>query len=148
MTTKSALLEEEGVSARAPAVFAVLCTKGLVGAWMRALSWSGKTPSRGLRRWLSFRRGGESFFACLSRSSAARSLASRASSSCVCVVTACFLAGRQYGDNCSPRKGAHFWWTFFARLSRSPSSLNRLSSSVMKLRATVLHTASGPRELH
>jgi hypothetical protein len=75
------------VSGSAPAVFWAL------GPSARAGSWAGKAPSRGLRRWLSFRRGGEEPLACFSRSSAARSRASRASSSCVCVVTACFLGG-------------------------------------------------------
>jgi hypothetical protein len=34
--------------------------------------------------------------------------------------------------------GAYFWCTFLSRVSRSPSSLNRLSSSDMKFFATVL----------
>lgn len=46
----------------------------------------------GLWCWLSFRRDGELPFAWFSRSSASRSLFCNASSSCACVVTACFLA--------------------------------------------------------
>ena len=46
-------------------------------------------------RWVSFLAGGELLFAWLRRSSAALSLASRASSSLVCVVTACFLRACQ-----------------------------------------------------
>ena len=54
----------------------------------------------GVRRWLSFRRGGVLPFAWLKRSSAARSLACRASSSWVWVLTACFLAETQQRGFC------------------------------------------------
>lgn len=74
-----------------PETWAFRCASGLAGPLTRALSWVGKTPSRGLRRLLSLRRGGELVFACFSLSSASRSLRSRASSSWVCVETACFL---------------------------------------------------------
>lgn len=62
----------------------------------RALSWAEKVSSTGVRRWLSFRRGGE-LRAWLRRSSVSRSLASSASSSCVWVETACFLGERSAG---------------------------------------------------
>jgi hypothetical protein len=86
-------------------MFAVFCARGLA-APNRAVSCSENVPWRGVLVWLSFLRGGElPSFAWLSRSSVARSLASRASSSCVCVVTACFLfpvsralAHREDGD--------------------------------------------------
>lgn len=69
-------------------MFAVFCARGLAAPCSRAWSWSG-------RRWLSLFAGGELLFAWFRRSSAARSLASRASSSLVWVVTASFLRGSQ-----------------------------------------------------
>lgn len=64
------------------------------GLFAGAVSLLGKTPEMGLRRWLSLRFGGELPVAWLSLSSASRSLLCRASSSCACVLTACFLTKR------------------------------------------------------
>jgi hypothetical protein len=64
----------------------------------------------GLRSWASFR-GGELPFAWFSRSSASRSLFWSASSSCACVVTACFLDSSQHaytGEGSSGRQGVLF----------------------------------------
>jgi len=76
-------------------MFPDFCASGLEPCSSWALSWSEKEASTGVRRWLSLRAGGELLFAWFSRSSAARSLASRASSSLVCVVTAYFLGACQ-----------------------------------------------------
>jgi hypothetical protein len=83
-----------GVSGSAPGIVCVFCAKGLVAPCDRDLSCS---------RWSSFLAGGELLFAWFRRSSAALSLASSASSSLVCVLTACFLRACQSG----PRRGEY-----------------------------------------
>ena len=93
-------------------------------------------------RWVSFLAGGELLFAWLRRSSAALSLASRASSSLVWVVTACFLRACQPAPISGEEGGPYFSRTVLSRVARPSSKLNRLSSSDMKLRARVLRAVS------
>jgi hypothetical protein len=84
-----------------------LAASGLLAG---AVSLLGNTPEMGLRRWLSLRLGGESPVAWLRRSSASRSRLCRASSSCACVLTACFLAGcqlRLFRTECQDRLLVH-----------------------------------------
>jgi hypothetical protein len=112
-------------------MFCVFCARGLAAPCNRALSCS---------RAVSFFAGGELLLAWFRRSSAALSLASSASSSLVCVVTACFLRACQPAPSSGegPLAGAYFSRTVLSSVSRPGSKLNRLSSSDMKLRARVL----------